>query len=75
MAVSHICKENIFLRLKLNPFNSFVIPNAVDSNKFYPKTWREYERNGFDVIRIAFIARLEYRKGIDLLIDVIPPIC
>jgi phosphatidylinositol glycan class A protein len=38
IAVSHICKENIFLRLRLDPNNCFVIPNAVDSQKFYPKT-------------------------------------
>lgn len=31
IAVSHICKENIFLRLKLDPYQCFVIPNAVDT--------------------------------------------
>ena len=44
IAVSHICKENIFLRLKLNPRDCFVIPNAVDTEKFYPKSPEEFER-------------------------------
>ena len=48
-----------------------VIPNAVDSVVFRPG---KQERN-LEVVTVVIGSRLVYRKGIDLVVDVIPPIC
>jgi len=37
IAVSTACKENVSLRLKIDPTSIFTIPNAVDTEKFTPK--------------------------------------
>jgi phosphatidylinositol N-acetylglucosaminyltransferase subunit A len=34
ICVSHACKDNFTLRAKINPYQCFTIPNAVDTNKF-----------------------------------------
>lgn len=49
-----------------------MIPNAVDSAKFTPNPGLRYPLN---TINIVVVSRLTYRKGIDLLIDVIPKTC
>jgi phosphatidylinositol glycan class A protein len=48
-----------------------VIPNAVDTHRFTPDP---SARRPLNTINIVVISRLTYRKGVDLLIDVIPPI-
>ena len=48
-----------------------VIPNAVDPTKFTPDpTERDKNR-----IKVVVVSRLVYRKGVDLLVGIIPPIC
>lgn len=76
ICVSNACKDNFVLRAKFDPKKTFTIPNAVDSNKFTPNfEVREAElKNNPDQINIVFISRLQYRKGIDLLIPIIPRI-
>lgn len=78
ICVSHACKENFVLRAKIDPCKAFVIPNAVDSNRFTPDPSireREIAKSGNpDQINIVFISRLAYRKGVDLLIGIIPQI-
>jgi phosphatidylinositol glycan class A protein len=78
ICVSHACKDNFVLRAKFDPRKTFTVPNAVDSQKFTPDpTIREKEliKSGNpDQINIVFISRLEYRKGVDLLIGIIPKI-
>eukprot|EP00033_Pygsuia_biforma_P001904 GCRY01002125.1.p1 GENE.GCRY01002125.1~~GCRY01002125.1.p1 ORF type:complete len:456 (+),score=92.97 GCRY01002125.1:135-1502(+) len=71
ICVSHTSKENLSLRGHLNPYMVSVIPNAVDCNMFTPNPARRDHNN----ITIVVLARLTYRKGIDLLVDVIPQIC
>ena len=76
ICVSHACKDNFVLRAKYDPTKTFTIPNAVDSQKFSPDPSireREIAKNP-DQINIVFISRLEYRKGVDLLIGIIPKI-
>jgi glycosyltransferase involved in cell wall biosynthesis len=34
--VSHLMKENFVLRSAFSPHQTYVIPNAVDTIKFYP---------------------------------------
>jgi phosphatidylinositol glycan class A protein len=68
---SHLSKENTVLRAQLDPRMVSVIPNAVDCTCFTPDvSARDPNR-----INIVVMSRLVYRKGIDLLIEVIPTIC
>ena len=72
IAVSHTCRENLVLRTALDPRIIYTIPNAVDHKKFTPDPSMRFPLN---TINIVVMSRLTYRKGIDLLIDVIPGIC
>ncbi|PSS01620.1 Phosphatidylinositol N-acetylglucosaminyltransferase subunit A like [Actinidia chinensis var. chinensis] len=71
ICVSHTSKENTVLRSGLPPEKVFVIPNAVDTAMFKPAS----ERISSDEIVIVVISRLVYRKGADLLVEVIPEVC
>lgn len=71
ICVSHTSKENTVLRSGLPPEKVFVIPNAVDTTMFKPAP----ERLCMDPIVIVVISRLVYRKGADLLVEVIPEVC
>lgn len=71
ICVSNTSKENTVLRAALDPKHVHVIPNAILADQFYPST----EEIKTDRITIIVLCRLVYRKGIDLLIDVIPEIC
>lgn len=71
ICVSHTSKENTVLRSGLPPEKVFVIPNAVDTAMFKPAM----RRPGGEEIIIVVISRLVYRKGADLLVEVIPEVC
>ncbi|KAL2507068.1 UDP-Glycosyltransferase superfamily protein [Forsythia ovata] len=71
ICVSHTSKENTVLRSGLPPEKVFVIPNAVDTAMFKPAPERLSNRE----IVIIVISRLVYRKGADLLVEVIPEVC
>ncbi|KAF5187211.1 Phosphatidylinositol n-acetylglucosaminyltransferase gpi3 subunit [Thalictrum thalictroides] len=71
ICVSHTSKENTVLRSGLPPEKVFVIPNAVDTAVFKPAS----ERLSCHEIIIVVISRLVYRKGADLLVEVIPEVC
>lgn len=71
ISVSHINKENLALRAAINPSNIYVIPNAVDSTRFRPdQSLRKPENR----INIVVLCRMTFRKGVDLLVDIIPEI-
>ncbi|GAV64347.1 Glycos_transf_1 domain-containing protein/PIGA domain-containing protein [Cephalotus follicularis] len=70
ICVSHTSKENTVLRSGLPPEKVFVIPNAVDTAMFKPAP----ERPSSNEIVIVVISRLVYRKGADLLVEVIPEV-
>jgi len=72
ICVSYTCKENLALRAQIDPRLIYTIPNAVDPTKFTPDPSRRFPLN---TINIVVMSRLAYRKGIDLLVDIIPPIC
>lgn len=72
ISVSHASKEGITLRAQVDPNIISVIPNAVDFHRFKPNPSKRYPLNS---INIVFIARLIFRKGVDLLLDVMPIIC
>ncbi|KAL5726107.1 phosphatidylinositol N-acetylglucosaminyltransferase [Ranunculus cassubicifolius] len=71
ICVSHTSKENTVLRSGLPPGKVFVIPNAVDTAVFKPAP----EKLSRHEIIIVVISRLVYRKGADLLVEVIPEVC
>eukprot|EP00668_Euglena_longa_P012395 GGOE01014843.1.p1 GENE.GGOE01014843.1~~GGOE01014843.1.p1 ORF type:complete len:464 (+),score=155.05 GGOE01014843.1:137-1528(+) len=77
ICVSHTSKENTVLRARMSdPTLVSVIPNATDTTVFTPsesvkyKSWAIVEK-----ITIIVMARLVYRKGVDLMVQVIPEIC
>ncbi len=65
-------RENLVLRAALDPKIVSTIPNAVDASKFQPDP---SARPATNQINIVMVSRLVYRKGIDLVVDVIPAIC
>ncbi|XP_020231005.1 phosphatidylinositol N-acetylglucosaminyltransferase subunit A isoform X1 [Cajanus cajan] len=71
ICVSHTSKENTVLRSGLPPEKVFVVPNAVDTAIFKPAVDRPC---GPEIV-IVVISRLVYRKGVDLLVEVIPEVC
>ncbi|KMT18083.1 hypothetical protein BVRB_2g032740 [Beta vulgaris subsp. vulgaris] len=71
ICVSHTSKENTVLRSGIPAEKVYVIPNAVDTAMFKPAP----ERLPQDQIVIVVISRLVYRKGADLLVEVIPEVC
>nr|CAB3453384.1 unnamed protein product [Digitaria exilis] len=71
ICVSHTSKENTVLRSGIAPEKVFMVPNAVDTAMFTPSP----ERLSCDEIVIVVISRLVYRKGADLLVEVIPEVC
>ena len=76
ICVSHACRDNLILRAKLDPNKIDVIPNAVDPSKFTPASDPDAARGGDgDRIKVCVVSRLVYRKGVDLLVGIIPKVC
>lgn len=59
------------MRAKVPPSLVNVIPNAVDPSKFTP----DPSKRNNDRITVVVVSRLVYRKGVDLLVGIIPPVC
>ena len=72
ICVSNTCRENLVLRASLHPAHVSTIPNAVDATKFTPDPTSRYPT---ETINIVMLSRLVYRKGIDLVVKIIPVIC
>jgi phosphatidylinositol N-acetylglucosaminyltransferase subunit A len=72
IAVSHTNKENLILRAAVDPLRVSVIPNAVDASRFTPTEGAKHIVP--EIISVVVLSRLTYRKGIDLLVDIIPSI-
>ncbi|KAI0634845.1 transferase [Trametes polyzona] len=71
ICVSHTGRENTVLRSRLPPELVYVIPNALVADQFKPSP----SPPSGDIITIVVIARLAYRKGVDLLVATAPRIC
>ncbi|PHZ17944.1 UDP-Glycosyltransferase/glycogen phosphorylase [Rhizopus microsporus ATCC 52813] len=71
VCVSHTSKENTVLRAALSPKHVSVIPNAIVASRFLPDPTAPDP----NWITIVVISRMVYRKGIDLLVAIIPRIC
>jgi phosphatidylinositol glycan class A protein len=61
----------LILRARIDPSKVHVIPNAVDPSKFLP----DPSQRAKDRIKVVVVSRLVYRKGVDLLVGIIPKIC
>ena len=59
------------LRANIAPGDVSVIPNAVDTTMFTPNAAARKSNS----ITIVCITRLVYRKGVDLMVEIIPLIC
>ena len=71
ICVSHTCRDNFILRARVMPSIVNIIPNAVDPTKFTPDPSKRDKTR----VSIVVISRLVYRKGVDLLVGIIPRIC
>lgn len=71
ICVSNTSKENTVLRGSLYPSDVSVIPNAIDTTRFTPNP--SAAKPG--ITTIVVLSRLVYRKGVDLLTEVIPYVC
>ncbi len=71
--MSHTNKENLALRTKLAPKQIYVIPNAVDSCQFSPPD-KSFVKSCDGRVNIVVLCRMTYRKGVDLLVDIIPEV-
>lgn len=76
VCVSHTARENTVLRAKLPPSAVSTIPNAIDAHLFAPAPQSAPPANQAENgVCIVVLSRLVYRKGIDLLLAAIPPLC
>ncbi|KAL6122680.1 GPI anchor biosynthesis pro [Nucleospora cyclopteri] len=71
ICVSETAKRNTKGRLKFEESRFAVIPNGVNNKIFYPNP----EKRKSKFINLLVISRLEFRKGIDLLVKALPIIC
>ena len=68
----HIAARRIrYLRAAIDPDKVFVIPNAVLTDSFIPNP----SNRDTSFITIIILSRLVYRKGCDLLVDIMPIVC
>lgn len=72
ICVSHTCRDNLIVRAAIDPSVVHAIPNAVDPSKFTPDPTK---RPNDGRIKVVVISRLVYRKGVDLLVGIVPQIC
>ena len=68
ICVSHTSKENTVLRAGVDPARVSVIPNAVDATALTPNP----SQRRTDGITVVIMSRLVYRKGVDLLVELLP---
>lgn len=78
ITVSHIGRDNLILRSAVDPRKIHVLPNATVSiyiNKDFSKFLPSEVQKSSDPLYIVVVCRHTFRKGIDLLIEIIPMIC
>lgn len=72
ICVSHTSRENTVLRACIPPRKVYVIPNAVDMEAFQPRRHPDRVSIRNTDSTVIVMSRLVYRKGIDLLISILP---
>jgi len=71
ICVSQTCRQNLLQRATLDPSIVYTIPNAIDATKFTPNPTQQCHTR----VKVVVVSRLVYRKGVDLLVGLIPLIC
>lgn len=71
ICVSYTCRENLIIRANMDSSTVHAIPNAIDASKFTP----DPDMRSKDRVKVVIVSRLVYRKGVDLLVGIIPRIC
>lgn len=67
ISVSKTAGLNTEKRLEVSPKRITIIPNGVDTARFYPKRMSRKRK-----VRLLFCARFVFRKGINLLVGALP---
>ena len=77
ICVSDACTENLIVRASIHHKNVTTIPNAVDCTRFIPNLNQKQplKENTTSKFTIIMMNRLVYRKGINLVIEIVPIIC
>ncbi len=80
ICVSNSCRKNLISRVGKEACPVFnggqflsTIPNAIDCNKFIPDVTKKIPASSN--INIMIMSRFVYRKGIDMVVQLIPKIC
>ena len=73
ICVSNTVRENFILQTDADVSITAVIPNAVDASFFCPRN-PKYPKNPGE-IRVIVLTRMTFRKGMDLLLEILPVIC
>lgn len=73
ICVSRATRNNLILRCRTQSRKTIVIPNAVKTSQLSSKT--ETQLKDRDVIKVVVVSRMVYRRGIDLLISLLPTLC
>lgn len=72
IAVSHAVREVDILRINIPVVRTSVIPNAIDTYEYTPDTSL---RDPVGTVNIVYFCRITYRKGADLLMELLPRVC
>lgn len=62
------------IRLGINAKKTCVIPNAIDAS-FFKHRENNILAKDPDKVRILVLSRMTYRKGMDLLLEIMPTLC
>ena len=71
ICVSNTVRENAILSSFLNPGDCSVIPNALDSTFYHPRPVKKDPSR----IKVVVFSRMTFRKGVDLLLEILPIVC
>jgi phosphatidylinositol glycan class A protein len=75
IGVSRACRDNLQQRTRLPDAALFVVPNGVAAGQFTPAPSRRRTGAAGDRITVVVVSRLAFRKGVDLLMGILPQIC
>lgn len=75
ICVSNAVRENFILRSECDAKKTCVIPNALDSVFFRKRELTSDLIKKKNKVRIVVLSRMTFRKGMDLLMELLPVIC
>ncbi|KAL3804933.1 hypothetical protein HJC23_006705 [Cyclotella cryptica] len=78
ICVSHTCCDNFILRAYMLPSIVHSYSKLLLNGQFpcdQPTSSHRYALFSIERIMVVVVSRLVYRKGVNLLVGIIPPIC